>query len=134
MSEVSQPDLAGSSGIGDFHPAPLAVMTGLRLERFTPGAALRPYVQCYWQARGGGGAPAGTELLHPDGASGLLFNFGGALERDGERVQGDCWIDGPKRRTARLAVGASLDLLGVRFLPGMAFPFVGEALSALAGE
>lgn len=117
--------------------------TGLVLQRFTPSAALRPYVQCYWQAQGqsqgqGGSEPAGREpegkeLLHPDGAAGLLFNFGGALERDGERLRGTCWIDGPKRRTARLTVGSQLDLLGVRFLPGMAFPFLGEPLAALAG-
>ncbi|WP_111413103.1 AraC family transcriptional regulator [Billgrantia lactosivorans] len=108
--------------------------SGLSFECFAPGAALRPYVQCYWRARGANvGGPASVEHLHPDGAAGLLFNFGAALERDGERVHGACWIDGPKRRTARLAVGGALDLLGVRFLPGMAFPFLGESLSALAG-
>lgn len=64
---------------------------------------------------------------------GLLFNFGGALSRDGETVSGDCWVDGPKLHTARLAVGESLDLLGVRFLPGSGALFIGEALSALAG-
>lgn len=112
--------------------------TGLVLRRFTPSAALRSYVQCYWQAQGQEGSepvgrePAGRELLHPDGAAGLLFNFGGTLERNGERLRGTCWIDGPKRRTARLTVGSELDLLGVRFLPGMAFPFVGEPLAALA--
>ncbi|MGR4069609.1 helix-turn-helix domain-containing protein [Billgrantia sp. C5P2] len=134
MSGVAQPDLAGSTGIGNLRPAQ-AVAAGLTLERHAPGAALRPYVQCYWQASWwGGGEPAGMELLHPDGATGLLFNFGGALERNGERVRGDCWVDGPKRCTARLAVGETLDLLGVRFLPGMAFPFIGETLSTLAGE
>lgn len=116
--------------------------TGLALRRFTPSAALRCYVQCYWQGQGqgqgqgkepGGSEPVGWELLHPDGAAGLLFNFGGALERDGERLRGACWIDGPKRRTVRLTVGSELDLLGVRFLPGMAFPFVGEPLAALPG-
>ncbi|MBA2781081.1 AraC family transcriptional regulator [Billgrantia kenyensis] len=104
------------------------------LRRFTPSAALRSYVQCYWQAQGQEGSElAGRELLHPDGAAGLLFNFGGALERDGNRLGGTCWIDGPKRRTARLAVGETLDLFGVRFLPGMAFPFVSEPLTTLAG-
>ncbi|EWH00201.1 hypothetical protein Q427_20865 [Halomonas sp. BC04] len=73
-------------------------------------------------------------MLHPDGGTGLQFNFGGVLELDGERLHGACWMDGPKQRTARLAVDAELDLFGVRFLPGMAFPFVGEALSSLAGN
>ncbi|MFQ3786314.1 helix-turn-helix domain-containing protein [Halomonas sp. A29] len=134
MSEASQPALAGGIGIGNFRPAQAAI-TGLTLERYTPSKPLRPYVQCYWLAKGRAKDEAvGVELLHPDGASGLLFNFGGALERDGERIHGGCWIDGPKRRTARLAVGGALDLLGVRFLPGMAFPFLGESLSVLAGE
>ncbi|MFW3613566.1 AraC family transcriptional regulator [Billgrantia antri] len=104
------------------------------LTQFLPSAPLRPYVQCYWRATGRAGEDAGgVELLHPDGATGLLFNFGAALERDGERVLAGCWIDSPKRRTARLKVGQELDLLGVRFLPGMGFPFIGEALSVLAG-
>lgn len=110
--------------------------TGLVLRRFTPSAALRSHVQCYWraQAKGQGGSePAGRELLHPDGAAGLLFNFGGMLGRDGARLRGTCWIDGPKRRTARLTVGSELDLLGIRFLPGMALPFLGESLAELAG-
>ncbi len=109
-------------------------MSEVRLRRFSPCAVLRPYVQCLWQAKGRvGSEPSGVELLHPDGGMGLLFSFGGPLERDGERVPGACWIDGPKLRTAKLQAGASLDLLGVRFLPGKGFPFVGEALSALAG-
>ncbi|QTP53866.1 AraC family transcriptional regulator [Billgrantia sulfidoxydans] len=134
MDAVLQPALADRTGIGDFRPVAPALTSGLSFECFAPGAALRPYVQCYWRARGVNvGGPASVEHLHPDGAAGLLFNFGAALERDGERVYGACWIDGPKRRTARLAVGGALDLLGVRFLPGMAFPFLGESLSALAG-
>ncbi|AMD00570.1 helix-turn-helix transcriptional regulator [Halomonas chromatireducens] len=131
MNRVTHPDPAALGGIVNFRPAPLVAASGLSLKYFAPVAALRPYVQCYWQARGRGGEPAGVELLHPDGAAGLLFNFGSALERDGERVGGGCWVDGPKQRTARLAVRETLDLLGVRFLPGMVFPFVGEALSAL---
>jgi AraC-like DNA-binding protein len=134
MSEVSQPDPAGSIGIRDFRSAVPAAPTGLTLRRFVPCAALRPYVQCFWQARERvGSEPSGVELLHPDGGMGLLFSFGGGLERNGERVRGGGWVDGPKLRTAHMKTGESLDLLGVRFLPGRGFPFVGEALSVLAG-
>ncbi|MBD3897276.1 helix-turn-helix transcriptional regulator [Halomonas sp. ML-15] len=133
MKVGHHPSPADSSGIVDFRPA-VQMATGLILRRFAPCALLRPYVQCFWQARGRASSEAaGVELLHPDGATGLLFNFGGVLERDGEQLRAVCWVDGPKRRTARLAVGETLDLLGVRFLPGMALPFVGEALSGLAG-
>lgn len=133
MKEGFHSSRTDSGGIVGFRPAGRSA-AGLTLRRFNPCAGLRPYVQCFWQARGQASSEAaGVELLHPDGAAGLLFNFGGMLERDGERMGGACWVDGPKRRTARLAVGETLDLLGVRFLPGMAFPFVSEALSALAG-
>ena len=132
MSECSQVAWGGSDEIGDLRPVTPSG-SRLTLRRFAPSEALRPYVQCVWLAKGrGGGEPADVELLHPDGAAGLLFNFGGALERDGERVGGGCWVEGPKQRTARLAVGETLDLLGVHLLPGVAFPFVGEALSVLA--
>lgn len=115
-------------------PALQVVTAGLTLRRFAPGEALRSYVQCFWQARGRAGSePSRGELLHPDGGTGLLFSFGGEFERNGERVHGACWVDGPKLRTAELQAGAGLDLLGVRFLPGRGFPFVGKALSALAG-
>lgn len=134
MSEAPRPRLAGKTGIGNLRSAPQA-SSGLVLQQVAPSVKLRPYVQCYWQARGqSAGEPTGVELLHPDGGMGLLFNFGGALERDGERLWGTCWADGPKRRTARLAVDGTLDLLGVHFQPGMAYPFIGEALSSLAGE
>ncbi|MDL0434086.1 helix-turn-helix domain-containing protein [Marinobacter sp. TBZ242] len=108
--------------------------TGLCLRQFAPGLALRDHVQCFWHAKGIAvpGAEA-VELLHPDGGMGLLFNFGGALSRDGKAVAGACWVDGPKLRTARLSVGEELDLLGVRFLPGSGALFIGEALSALTG-
>lgn len=135
MCEISPPDLAGSIGTEDLRLASQTMSTGLTLGRFASCAMLRPYVQCYWQARGRGvGERSGMELLHPDGGMGLLFNFGGAFEHDGERVGGTCWIGGPKRRTVRLVAGARLDLFGVHFLPGMAFPFVGEPLSSLVGE
>lgn len=108
--------------------------TGLRLQQFAPSPALRSHVQCFWRAKGvaAPGADA-VELLHPDGGMGLLFNFGGALNRNGEDVAGACWVDGPKLCTARLTVGEDLDLLGVRFLPGNGALFIGEALSVLAG-
>lgn len=134
MSGVTQPALEGCTGIANFRPVERASYAGLMLTKFLPSTPLRPFVQCFWRATGRAGEDAGgIELLHPDGATGLLFNFGGTLERNGERMRGDCWIDSPKRRTARLKVGQELDLLGVRFMPGMGFPFVGEALSVLAG-
>lgn len=109
--------------------------SGLRLRQFAPSPALRAHVQCFWHAKGiaAPGANA-VELLHPDGGMGLLFNFGGGLSRNGEGISGACWVDGPKLRTARLAVGEDLELLGVRFLPGSGALLIGEALSALAGR
>ncbi|MGQ4878636.1 helix-turn-helix domain-containing protein [Billgrantia sp. LNSP4103-1] len=133
MRKDLKPDRADSSGIGDFRPASPA-LGGLTLKRFAPCAALRPYVQCFWQAKGRIGSEAsGVELLHPDGGMGLLFSFGGSLERDGKSISGACWVDGPKLRTAQMQTEANLDLLGVRFHPGRGFTFVGEALSRLAG-
>lgn len=101
MKGGHHPSLADSSGIIDFRPA-VQIATGLILRRFAPCALLRPYVQYFWQSWGRASSDAaGVELLHPDG---------------------------PKRRTVRLAVG---EIFGMRFLSGMALPFVGEALSEL---
>ncbi|MDN3523548.1 helix-turn-helix domain-containing protein [Halomonas ramblicola] len=73
-----------------------------------------------------------VELLHPDGGMGLMFNVGAPLWRDGVRHVGPGWVDGPSLRSARLGVEAGLDLLGVRFLPGMGGAVLGEAPEALA--
>lgn len=111
---------------------PLA--SGLTLLQFPPSAPLRPFVQCFWQLRGGATAgQAERELLHPDGGMGWWFNLGGPVERDGEPFGGRCWIDGPQLSTARLTVGGDLDLLGVRFLPGAGYAVMGEELAALVG-
>ncbi|TFH88566.1 AraC family transcriptional regulator [Billgrantia azerbaijanica] len=111
---------------------PLA--SGLTLLQFPPSAPLRPFVQCFWQLRGGATAgQAERELLHPDGGMGWWFNLGGPVERDGEPFGGRCWIDGPQLSTARLTVGGDFDLLGVRFLPGAGYAVMGEELAALVG-
>ncbi|WP_197038268.1 helix-turn-helix transcriptional regulator [Billgrantia saliphila] len=134
MNDRPQANLGVGRGIVDFRSVGVAPAAGLRLQQFAPTSALRSHVQCFWHAKGvaAPGADA-VELLHPDGGLGLLFNFGGALSRDGKAVAGACWVDGPKLRTARLTVDEDLDLLGVRFLPGSGALFLGEALSALVG-
>lgn len=107
--------------------------SGLTLCLSAPCDALRDVVQCYWWARGVPETREGpAELLHPDGGMGLAFNFGVAPQREAPFHIGSGWVDGPSLRTARLAVNASLDLFGVRFLPGMGGALLGEAPEALA--
>ncbi|NWO56031.1 helix-turn-helix domain-containing protein [Chromohalobacter israelensis] len=124
-------------GIVDFRPATLtALPTGLRLLQFAPSPALRAHVQCFWYARRIDADASGanvSELMHPDGGMGLLFNFGGPVSRDDGVAAKAAWVDGPKLRTARLRAGRDLDLLGVRFRTGSGALIVGKPLNELAG-
>ncbi|EKE75143.1 AraC family transcriptional regulator [Gallaecimonas xiamenensis] len=97
-----------------------------------PSPVLAPFVQCYWWLALNGPAPD-LQFLHPDGGSGLIFHFAGALALAGqERGQGAI-VSGPTLTSTAMAMGTQSRLMGVRFHPGMGYPFLRLPLAELAG-
>ena len=98
-----------------------------------PCPALAAYVQRFWWLEGDCAAAYDVQLLHPDGACGLIFNFAEPLQLDGVAHSAAALIAGPQLTSSRLQLAARVKLMGVRFLPGMGSAFFGVGLDELSG-
>ncbi len=86
-----------------------------------PAPALRPHVACYWTLRGVATAATAHRVL-PDGCLDLLFDLGtGSPAARVIGVMTTAALTGPSPG------GSRIDLLGVRFRPGEAAPFLALA-------
>lgn len=112
-------------------PANLPALSGFTLR--PPCPALAPFVQGFWWLKSASGAGLPLQMLHPDGGSGLIFNFAEPLLFDGHSLAPPALVSAPVLTSTRLELGPTVDLLGVRFLPGMGSAFLGMGLNELAG-
>lgn len=100
--------------------------------KFQPAPALRGLVQCYWHILvlkpRTNGKP---EFMHPEGGSGIIFNFGDPIKIDGHLIADTPTITGPTRQTNRLEMTGLVDTLGIRFHPGGAYGLLSTPLSEL---
>lgn len=102
---------------------------------YRPRAELQGLVQCYWhieQAEAPAGLPA--EFLHPEGGSGLIFNFADPLMFNGQAYAQPCLLFGATMRTNELSLAGRVDAIGVRFHPAAAYPFFQMPLAELTAQ
>jgi AraC-like DNA-binding protein len=86
-----------------------------------PHDALAPYVECVWSLRGEVASPVPNRVL-PDGCADVIVD----LARDPR-----AYVVGTMRRAAVIPLLGRVDLVGVRFRPGAALPFLDTPLDAL---
>ena len=67
-----------------------------------PSPALGAYVQRFWWMEGDGSQVYDEQMLHPDGGSGLIFNFADPLRFDGIPRGRRALIAGPQIASTRL--------------------------------
>ncbi|MGZ8830415.1 MAG: AraC family transcriptional regulator [Thermoanaerobaculia bacterium] len=91
-----------------------------------PAPALARYVKCFWLLRAEWDAPR-TERIIPDGSFEMVFHFG-----DPFAEQPRAMLMGEIRRPVLLRPSRHADVLGVRFHPGGAAPFLGVPANALS--
>lgn len=109
-------------------------LTHLGFRFFRPTTALQPLVQCYWHIRCHVGQSAlADEFLHPEGGSGVVFNFADPLIFNGQPYLSPCLLIGPAQRTGTLTLSGQVDAIGVRFYPGAAHAFFQLPLAELNG-
>jgi AraC-like DNA-binding protein len=72
--------------------------------------------------------------MHPLGGFGLVFNLGHRLQMDQKILTDPVFFDGVNTRSRKMGFEGHIDLLGVRFHVGGAFPFVGIPLGHLQNE
>lgn len=105
---------------------------GFRL--LPPSRNLSAYVRSYWFLRREALDGVREEFMHPVGGYGIAFNFGDALWLDGQQVHAPAFLDGANTRSRKMTFLGRVDLLGVRFYEGGAYPFLGIPLSELRNE
>jgi AraC-like DNA-binding protein len=103
---------------------------GFRL--IPPSRLLSPYVRSYWYFRRETFPGAyHEEFMHPTGGYGLLFNFGDRLRLDARPLTDPVSLDGTNTVSRKMGFGGRVDVLGVRFHEGAAYPFLGIPLNEL---
>ncbi|MEH6580025.1 MAG: helix-turn-helix domain-containing protein [Amphritea sp.] len=97
-----------------------------------PSLRLRNFIQSYWTIqRPASSCPLPNQFLHPDGGVSLVFNFGEAWSLDNQNFNSRFLLSGPLQTTSTLRLTGAIDALGIRFLPGMAYPFLQQSLTEL---
>ena len=93
-----------------------------------PAAPLRPYVRCYWALRAPPVAGAAPQRVLPDGCVEMIINVGASFIRhrdDGSvETQPRALLVGPTTRHMSIAPSGEIRLVGIRFRPGGALPFL----------
>jgi len=101
----------------------------MELEPFAPHPELRGHVRAIWSLRDEPPAAPVPQLVAPDGCIELVLNFADAVERlDPPGRQPRFLFVGEISRAVRIRFTGRLDLLGIRFAPGAAQPFVSAAM------
>jgi AraC-like DNA-binding protein len=100
-----------------------------------PHSLLRPYVGDYWSLRREIALPVyHEEYMHPSGGFGIVFNFGDQVYLDTLPITTPVFLDGANTRSRRVGFLGHVEMLGIRFHEGGAFPFLGMPLIELQDE
>ena len=98
---------------------------------FSPAPTLRPYVRCYWVLRADTTGDASPQRVLPDGCVEIIINLGARFIRHDESGRTERQplelVVGPTTRYMTIAATGAIRLVGVRFAPGGAVPFLSVA-------
>lgn len=93
-----------------------------------PAPELRPYVRCYWTLDAAVTPEAASQRVLPDGCVEIVINLAAPFLRfdaDGRSErQPSVLLVGPTTRHMSIAPTGAIRLIGVRFMPGGALPFL----------
>jgi AraC-like DNA-binding protein len=96
----------------------------MRYRERRPSAILQPFVECIWTLNGPAReVVAQPERILPDGCMELIFHRGKPFRRRGE-LQPHCFVVGQMIEPAFLQVSTRIEVVGIRFHPGGAYPFL----------
>jgi AraC-like DNA-binding protein len=113
-------------------PTPASQLAYLGFQLVPPSPLLRPYVGSYWYFRRETALTTyREEYMHPRGGFGLIFNLGDPLRLDTQPITAPVFLDGANTVSRRLGFFGQVELIGVRFQEGGAYPFLGLPLKEL---
>ncbi len=113
-------------------------MQMLKYRETKPCAALAGYVKCFWILEKDYAQPDQTlETIFPDGCLDLIFHSGcplAVVSEEGFVQQPSAFIIGQMKQPLMLTSSGYTRVIGVRFFPFGAFPFLQTSLKALADQ
>ncbi len=114
---------------------PEAQLAYLGFQLIAPDPALCSYVREYRYLRRDSPLRAyHEEYMHPRGRFGMVFNFGDKLHLDAQAIDDPTFLDGVNTVSRRMGFLGNVDLMGVSFHEGGAYPFLGVPLTELRDE
>jgi len=109
----------------------------MRYLEYQPCERLRPFIRCFWTLSAGSPEPPAAQRVFPDGSIEIVFHFGDAFQRvheDGSvERQGATLLAGQIWTPLTLRPGTRPDVLGIRFRPMGAAPFLRFPLDRIGG-
>jgi AraC-like DNA-binding protein len=84
----------------------------------SPSAALAPWVECYWSITATDAAP-GVDRILPDGCADVIVDLGASPH---------AFVVGTMSTALLTPRAGRVEMFGIRFRPGAAFPFLGVPL------
>jgi AraC-like DNA-binding protein len=109
----------------------------MRYREAPPPPDLAPFVRCLWALEDARDADEPERVL-PDGCAELIVHYGApmARETDDGRLQSQpaAIVSGQLRTAARLRARGPIGMVGARFQPWAAGPFLREPLAGLTGR
>jgi len=113
-----------------------ALQKEMHYREIRPKPPLSDYVECFWVLQGDGQVQSSPERLLPDGCVELILNFGDPFnehirETGLTEVQPLRFIVGQMTRPVLISPSGRIDVVGVRFAPGGALPFIRIPLKEL---
>jgi AraC-like DNA-binding protein len=100
----------------------------MRYLEFPPTAALSRYIKCFWFLESEGSTGQPTERILPDGCTEIVFNLADPFAQhnaDGSiRKQPLALLVGQMRRHLLIQPTGRVEILGIRFWPAGAYPFL----------
>lgn len=100
------------------------VLSAPRFARRSPSPDLAPWIVCYWSLSATDAPPFRSRVL-PDGSNDLIVDLSGEPRP---------FVVGAMPTAAVVALEGDVELLGVRFRPGGALPFLHHPLDELTGR
>jgi AraC-like DNA-binding protein len=107
----------------------------MRYAEHPPCPELAPYIRCFWVLEGASPGSVPERIL-PDGCVEFIINFGEPFEQlhasGGAERQPRVFVVGPTTRALLVRPSPHVGVLGIRFLPGGARPFLHAPASEVA--
>jgi AraC-like DNA-binding protein len=100
-----------------------------------PAPNLRPYVRCYWMLSAPAPSDATAQRILPDGCVEIILNLSASFLRHDHSGQTErqprTLVVGPTTRHMSISPTGAVRLVGIRFVPGGAYPFLSVPPSEL---